>query len=118
LNPFFDGGIITKPYRADVMKGIITDNDLVNFDFSEYIDYLNSNPKLAKTKERFESVHNAEYNGTIYDESLMKKFIYSAGAGLKIAMNQNFIISAEFAKCFTKGLDAGLWIGIGINYQF
>ena len=42
----------------------------------------------------------------------------SAGAGLKIAMNQNFIVSAEFAKCLYKPLDAGLWIGIGINYQF
>lgn len=118
LNPFFDGGIITKPYRTDVMKGIIADNDLKNFDFSAYSDYLNSTPKEAKNKERFESVHNANYNGTIYDESNLKQFIYSAGAGLKIAMNQNFIISAEFAKCFTPGLDAGLWIGIGINYQF
>ena len=34
-----------------------------------------------------------------------------------IAMNQNFIVSADFAKCFTEGMDAGLWIGIGINYQ-
>ena len=42
----------------------------------------------------------------------------SAGVGLKLAMNQNFIISAELAKCFNKELDAGMWIGIGINYQF
>jgi len=33
-------------------------------------------------------------------------------------MNQNFIVSADFAKCFTPGMDAGLWICIGINYQF
>ena len=118
LNPFFDGGFITKAYRADVMKGVITDDNLKNFDFTAYKEYLASNPKEAKNKARFEALHNADYNGTIYDDSNMKKFIYSAGAGLKIAMNQNFIISAEFAKCFTPGLDAGLWIGIGINYQF
>ncbi|MBQ7272080.1 MAG: hypothetical protein IJR12_00475 [Bacteroidales bacterium] len=118
LNPFFDGGIITKPYRADVMKGIVTDPALVAYDFSAYRNYLANTPKEAKNKERFDALHNASYNGTIYDEANLKQFIYSAGAGLKIAMNQNFIVSAELAKCFTPGLDAGLWIGIGINYQF
>ena len=118
LNPFFDGGIITKPYRADVMKGIVTDPALVAYDFSAYRNYLANTPKEAKNKERFDALHNAQYNGTIYDEANLKQFIYSAGAGLKIAMNQNFIVSAELAKCFTPGLDAGLWIGIGINYQF
>jgi hypothetical protein len=48
----------------------------------------------------------------------MGQVIYSAGIGLKIAMNQNFIVSAEYARCFTKGLEANPWIGIGINYQF
>ena len=100
------------------MKGVITDDNLKNFDFIAYKEYLASTPKEAKNKARFEALHNADYNGTIYDDSNMKKFIYSAGAGLKIAVNQNFIVSAEFAKCFTPGLDAGVWIGIGINYQF
>ena len=100
------------------MKGIIADNALKNYNFDAYRDYLANNPKEAANKARFEALHDANYNGTIYDDSHIKEFIYSAGAGLKIAMNQNFIVSAEFAKCFTPGLDAGLWIGIGINYQF
>ena len=93
VNPFFDAGIITKPYRADVLNKAITDATLSNI---------------------------PGYSGStvIYDPSKINQLIYSAGAGLKIAMNQNFIVSAEFAKCFTPGLDAGLWIGIGINYQF
>ncbi len=33
-------------------------------------------------------------------------------------MNQNFIVSVELAKCFYKPLDAGMWLGISINYQF
>ncbi|MBO4476634.1 MAG: hypothetical protein J5737_07940 [Bacteroidales bacterium] len=92
-NPFFDAGIITKPYRADVLTTAIEDPAL-----STITGYTGST--------------------TIYNPDRIKDLIYSAGIGLKIAMNQNFIVSAEFAKCFTPGLDAGLWIGIGINYQF
>lgn len=93
VNPFFDAGIITKPYRADVLNKVIDDPALLTI---------------------------SGYSGgsTIYNPDNIKKLIYSGGLGLKIAMNQNFIVSAELAKCFTKGLDAGLWIGIGINYQF
>ena len=103
VNPFFDAGVITKTYRADILNGQIKDVDLVAFKGLNYAEQLQQNPP---------------YDGTIYNENNLKNFIYSAGAGLKIAMNQNFIVSADFAKCFTPGLDAGLWIGIGINYQF
>ena len=89
LNPFFDAGIITKAARSAAF-------------------------------EKAKTVNAATFLplATIYDASRVGDVVYSAGAGLKIAMNQNFIISAEFAKCFYKPLDAGLWIGIGINYQF
>ncbi|MBQ9583644.1 MAG: hypothetical protein IJR25_04895 [Bacteroidales bacterium] len=92
-NPFFDAGIITKPYRNDVLTTVLNDAKLATID---------------------------GYDGPtqIYDPSKVKDLIYSAGIGLKLAMNQNFIISADFAKCLTPGLDAGLWLGIGINYQF
>ncbi|MBR1699967.1 MAG: hypothetical protein IJ714_09345 [Bacteroidales bacterium] len=117
LNPFFDAGVITKGYRTDILKGIVNDESLKTaFDYSSYRDYLVE--KKPKDLAAFDALHNGNYAGTIYDESNMKKLIYSAGGGLKIAMNQNFIISAEFAKCFTPGLDAGLWIGIRSNYQF
>ena len=92
-NPFFDAGIITKPYRADVLNKVIDDSALA-------------------------TINGYEGGTTIYNPDKVKELIYSAGLGLKLAMNQNFIISAELAKCFTPGLDAGLWIGIGINYQF
>ena len=92
-NPFFDAGIITKPYRADVLNKVIDDPALL-------------------------TINGYDGGATIYNPDRIKDIIYSAGLGLKLAMNQNFIISAELAKCFTPGLDAGLWIGIGINYQF
>ena len=92
-NPFFDAGIITKAYRGDILNKVIDD------------------PALK-------TIAGYEGTSTIYDPSKLKELIYSAGLGLKLAMNQNFIVSVELAKCFTPGLDAGLWLGIGINYQF
>ena len=97
VNPFFDAGIITKPYKADALAKIAAPDGKV-----------------------YDPVFNALTGTTdpIYDPDKVNYLVYSGGAGLKIAMNQNFIVSADFAKCFTEGMDAGLWIGIGINYQF
>ena len=97
VNPFFDAGIITKPYKADALAAI-ADKDGKVYDPAFNLLTKSSVP--------------------IYDANKVNTLIYSGGAGLKIAMNQNFIVSADFAKCFTEGMDAGLWIGIGINYQF
>ncbi|MBO4756531.1 MAG: hypothetical protein IKX05_07520 [Bacteroidales bacterium] len=91
VNPFFDAGIITKPYRS------------AEFAAAQQLNVATYMP-LNK----------------IYDASQEKgQIICSAGGGLKIAMNQNFIVSVELAKCLRPSqLDAGLWLGIGINYQF
>lgn len=97
VNPFFDAGIITKQYKADALAKIAAADGKV---YDPTFNALTGTPD------------------PIYDPSKASKLIYSGGAGLKIAMNQNFIVSADFAKCFTPGMDAGLWIGIGINYQF
>lgn len=96
VNPFFDAGIITKQYKADALAKITVDGKIYDPTFNT----------LTGTAD------------PIYDASKAGNIVYSGGAGLKIAMNQNFIVSADFAKCFTPGMDAGLWIGIGINYQF
>ncbi len=89
VNPFFDAGIITKAYRTAELEAASKMNIITNLPFGE-----------------------------IYDASKVGDFVSSAGAGLKIAMNQNFIVSVELAKCLYKPLDAGMWLGIGINYQF
>ena len=90
VNPFFDAGVITKPYRAAELEAAADKKDV-----DTYMPFSN-----------------------IYDSTKVGAIVYSAGAGLKIAMNQNFIVSVDFAKCLYKPLDAGLWLGIGINYQF
>ncbi len=92
-NPFFDAGIVTKDYRPGVFATAANCVD----------------PKLAGL---------SGVDSQIYDTTKKGDIVYSAGAGLKIAMNQNFIVSVDLAKCLYKPLDAGLWIGIGINYQF
>ena len=89
VNPFFDAGVITKAYRTKEFEAAAKMDKITNMPF-----------------------------GNIYTPGKVGDVVYSAGAGLKIAWNQNFIISAEFAKCFYKPLDAGLWIGIGVNYCF
>ena len=97
VNPFFDAGIITRPYKEEAMKKI-----------------------AAADGKVYDPAYSALVGAAtpIYDPSKVYTPILSGGAGLKIAMNQNFIVSADFARCFTEGMDAGLWIGIGINYQF
>ena len=101
VNPFFDAGIITKQYKADALAKIAVDGKIYDSTFNTLLGETDPT-KLTP----------------IYDASKAGSIVYSGGAGLKIAMNQNFIVSADFAKCFTPGMDAGLWIGIGINYQF
>lgn len=106
VNPFFDAGIITKEYRPDVFGTTVVTDDM----FASI---------KAKVKAENEEIKEEAINNVIYDSSKAKDLIYSGGIGLKIAMNQNFIVSAEFAKCFYgPNLAADPWIGIGINYQF
>ena len=40
------------------------------------------------------------------------------GAGLKLAWNQNFIVSIEVAHNFNKGIGDPFWMSIGTNYCF
>ena len=88
VNPFFDAGVITKTYRPEAFA-------------------LSTN-----TPATFQAMNR------IYDATKEGDIVTSAGSGLKIAMNQNFIVSVEVAHCFYQPLNADLWIGIGINYQF
>ena len=90
VNPFFDAGVITKSYRNEAFGKTTT---------------------MPKTP-------SGKLMSTIYDETKIGDIVYSGGGGLKIAMNQNFIVSVELAHCFYQPLNADLWIGIGINYQF
>ena len=66
-NPFFDMGACIQPYRLDEMRSVLTNNELSQ-----------AEKDLIYTGQK-------------------EKLHMSAGVGLKLAMNRNFILSAEVA---------------------
>ena len=93
LNPLFDAGMVTQPFRLEEQKKaweVIQNQD----DVVENEDY------------------NLIYSGK--DESIHS----SAGCGLKLIMNRNFVVSAEFAKALNKLDGEKLKAYIGFNYIF
>ncbi len=96
VNPFFDAGVITKQYKEAELAAAADANGKIY------------DARLAAIGQ----------DTVIYDATKAGNLVYSGGIGLKIAMNQNFIVSAEYAHCFVSDLVADPWIGIGINYQF
>ncbi|MBQ6074422.1 MAG: hypothetical protein IJK90_11010 [Bacteroidales bacterium] len=94
-NPFFDAGMIVKPYRQQQLESLSRDLNIVAAD-NDGGYYL----------ARDFYTGNAE------------KLHMSAGIGLHVIMNQNFNINFEFGKCFDPNDGTGLGINIGLNYIF
>ena len=93
LNPMFDAGMVTQTFRLEEQKAAM---ELMK----DHLTY--------ETEEEY----NLFYSGK--DESLHT----SAGCGLKLIMNKNFVVSAEFAKAFNKLDGEGMKAYIGFNYTF
>ena len=91
LNPMFDAGMVTQTFRLDEQKAAM---DLLKNRLIEEFD------------------EDLIYSGK--DESLHT----SAGCGLKLIMNKNFVVSAEFAKAIDKLDGEGMKAYIGFNYIF
>ena len=91
-NPFFDLGAIVKPYRLD-----------------EY-------PSVAVFPGASFPVPKS-FTGPV-NEKDATKLHESVGAGLKLVMNQNFIVGCEVAKALDPDDNPGLGINIGLNYIF
>ena len=93
LNPFFDAGMVTQSYR------LVEQETAWNTIQEKYW----TSPEDAK---------NLIYSGD-------KEGIHtSAGCGLKLIMNKNFIISAEAAKALNARDGEKLKFYIGFNYLF
>lgn len=93
LNPLFDAGMVTQTFRLEEQKTaweVIQNQDNI----TENEDY------------------NLIYSGK--DEGVHS----SAGCGLKLIMNRNFVVSAEFAKALNKLDGENLKAYIGFNYIF
>jgi hypothetical protein len=88
VNPFFDAGMAVQPYRLDEMKAVTDDPSTPEYDERALI-----------YSGRDETVH------------------LSAGLGVKLVMNRNFIVSVEWAKPFDRR-DGKNGMNIGLNYIF
>jgi len=97
LNPFFDGAIILQPYKLDKDEIIrnIEQND-PEFDLATLDQYL------------------------IFDNPQIYRPHLSAGLGLKIAMNDNFVLSVDWAVPFDKRDNANQFSNfyVKMNYMF
>ena len=92
LNPFFDMGQVIQPYRMEEQK-------------AAYDKYLETNPTATLENNPF-------YSG---DEEALHA---TAGCGVKIVMNRNFVISVEMARALDARDGQKLWNNIGFNYLF
>ncbi|MBR5847237.1 MAG: BamA/TamA family outer membrane protein [Bacteroidaceae bacterium] len=91
LNPFFDMGWVTQPYRLDEQKAAY---EMTGGQYNPLNKY---NPFYSGNEEK---VH------------------MTAGCGLKVVMNRNFVVSVEMARALDKRDGQKLWNNIGFNYLF
>ena len=92
LNPMFDAGMVTQTFRLEEQKAAMAELKNKGVVADDCIDLF--------------------YSGK--DESLHT----SAGCGVKLIMNKNFVVSAEFAKAIDKQDGDGMKAYIGFNYIF
>ena len=96
---FIDAGEVVQQYRLDRMKQFSqthkgnSDSSLKN--------------QKGKTLKEWELIYNNQ----------SERIHFSAGAGLKLSMDKNFIISAEYAIPFRKEDGPG-GLYVGLNYIF
>ena len=97
LNPFFDAGIILQPYKLNQEEIIqnIQNND-PEFNLNELDQYI------------------------VFDKPQIYRPHMSAGLGLKIAMNENFVLSVDWAVPFDKRDNANQFTNfyVKMNYMF
>lgn len=92
LNPLFDAGMVTQTFRLDEQKKA---QELLNIQ---------------------NTVTDGDYN--LFYSGKDERIHTSAGCGLKLIMNQNFVVSAEFAKAIDELDGDKLKAYIGFNYIF
>lgn len=96
LNPFLDAGMVLQPYDLDenTVRQQIAEND-PDFNMNEISDYFN------------------------FDKKAIYRPHFAAGLGLKAAMNDNFVLSVDWAMPFDKQ-DNAKWANfyVKIGYMF
>lgn len=93
LNPLFDAGMVTQPFRLEEQK--------------HAMEVLKAKDNIIADED-----YNLIYSGK--NEGIHT----SAGCGLKLIMNRNLVVSAEFAKALNKLDGEKMKAYIGFNYIF
>ena len=111
LAPFFDLGIITQPYELD--------NEAIKK--AHFEDYVKSNAMALIDKEvaptlPLDSYFKLDENGDI-DQSKVYVPHMAAGVGLKVAMNENFVLSVDWAMALNKQ-DNAKWANFYIKMGY
>ena len=111
LAPFFDLGIITQPYELD--------NEAIKK--AHFEDYVKSNAMALIDKEvaptlPLDSYFKLDENGNI-DQSKVYVPHMAAGVGLKVAMNENFVLSVDWAMALDKQ-DNAKWANFYIKMGY
>ena len=111
LAPFFDLGIITQPYELD--------NEAIKK--AHFEDYVKSNAMALIDKEvaptlPLDSYFKLDENGDI-DQSKVYVPHMAAGVGLKVAMNENFVLSVDWAMALDKQ-DNAKWANFYIKMGY
>ena len=98
LAPFFDLGVITQPYTLpnDVVQKYTDDADPLKLDLGDYF-MLDSNGNIDQSK--------------VYMPHM------AAGLGLKVAMNENFVLSVDWAMALDKQ-DNAKWANFYIKMGY
>ena len=94
INPFLDAGMVVQPYKEVVKDPVEADKYLI-------------------------VPHSLDDYFHLYDESRLYSPHLSGGCGLKVAMNDNFVLSVDWATAFDKqdnGKVSNLYIKMG--YMF
>ena len=106
LAPFFDLGVITQPYELDeelIHKAYAEDNDPMKLTLGDYFAVMQTGVSDAQ-----ESPLNTDL---VYLPHM------AAGVGLKVAMNENFVLSVDWAMALNKQ-DNAKWANFYIKMGY
>lgn len=111
LAPFFDLGVITQPYELDEVE--------IRKLYDE--DCVETAAKISKGENAvmpmdFDKYFKLDENGNI-DQSEVYMPHMAAGLGLKIAMNENFVLSVDWAMALDKR-DNAKWANFYIKMGY
>ena len=108
LAPFFDLGVITQPYELDgaaIQEAYAADADPLKLPLDKYFSMKTVEDDALNTK------HSTLNQDGVYMPHM------AAGLGLKVAMNENFVLSVDWAMALNKQ-DNAKWANFYIKMGY